>query len=145
MILIDANLLVYAWNRAAPQHGRASTWLQDRLNGLTGVGIPWTSLLAFVRLVSNRRIFERATAVDEAWRQVEEWLGLPNVWIPEPAQRHQEILRTLIPEAGKAEIVPDAYLAALAIEYGLVLQTTDRDFARFSGLRWENPLASEVE
>ena len=140
MILIDANLLVYAWNRDAPQHERSRIWLQERLNDRTGVGISWSTLLAFVRLVSNRRIFERAVPVAEAWRQAEEWLGLPNVWIPEPAQRHQGILRTLIPEAGKAELVPDAYLAALAIEYGLVLQTTDRDFARFSGLQWENPI-----
>ncbi len=144
MILLDANLLVYSWNLGATEHEPAKAWLQDRLNGREGVGIPWSSLLAFVRLVSNRRIFERAIAVEEAWSQVEEWLGLPNVWTPEPAQRHREILSVLIPEAGKAEIVPDAYLAALAIEYGLVLQTTDRDFARFSGLRWENPLASEV-
>ena len=67
-------------------------------------------------------------------------MSLPNVWTPEPAQHHQKILGTLIPEAGKAEILPDAHLAALAIEYGLVLQTTGRDFARLSGLRWENPI-----
>ena len=140
MILLDANLLVYAWNQEAPQHERSSIWLQKRLNDRRGVGISWATLLAFVRLVSNRRIFERAIPVAEAWRQVEEWLELPNVWIPEPAQRHQEILRTLIPEAGRAELVPDAHLAALAIEYGLVLQTTDRDFARFSGLQWKNPI-----
>ena len=141
MILLDANLLVYAWNREAPQHELSCIWLQERLNDRTGVGISWATLLAFVRLVSNRRIFERAVPVAEAWCQVEEWLALPNVWIPEPAQRHQEILRTLILEAGRAEVVPDAHLAALAIEYGLVLQTTDRDFARFGGLQWENPIA----
>lgn len=140
MILVDANLLVYAWNRGAPQHERAGAWLQERLNERTGVGIPWSSLLAFVRLVSNPRIFERALPVDAAWCQVEEWLSLPNVWTPEPAQRHQEILQSLMPETGKSELIPDAHLAALAIEYGLVLQTTDRDFARFSGLRWENPI-----
>ena len=145
MILLDANLLVYAWNRDAALHERANIWLQERLNDRTGVGIPWSTLLAFVRLVSNRRIFERAIPVAEAWRQVEEWLDLPNVWIPEPAQRHQEILRALIPEAGKADVVPDAHLAALAIEYGLVLQTTDRDFARFSGLQWENPISTSKE
>lgn len=140
MILVDANLLVYAWNRHAPQHQPARAWLEDRLNDRTGVGISWAILLAFVRLVSNRRIFERAMPVTEAWRQVEEWLSLPNVWTPEPAQRHQEILRALMPEAAKSELVPDAHLAALAIEYGLVLQTTDRDFARFRGLQWENPI-----
>ena len=141
MILVDVNLLVYAWNREAPEHERASAWLQGRLNDRTGVGISWSTLLAFVRLVSNRRIFERAIPVAEAWRQVEEWLSLRNVWIPEPARRHQEILRSLMPEAGRPELVPDAHLAALTIEYGLVLQTTDRDFARFSGLQWENPIS----
>ncbi len=142
MILLDANLLVYAWNRGAPEHERACAWLQARLNDRTRVGIPWSSLLAFVRLVSNQRIFERALPVDVAWCQVEEWLSLPNVWTPEPAQRHQEILRSLLPETDRSQLVPDAHLAALAIEYGLVLQSTDRDFARFSGLQWENPISA---
>ena len=142
MILLDANLLVYAWNRGAPEHERACAWLQARLNDRTGVGIPWSSSLAFVRLVSNQRIFERALPVEVAWCQVEEWLSLPNVWTPEPAQRHQEILSSLLPQTDRSQLVPDAHLAALAIEYGLVLQSTDRDFARFSGLQWENPISA---
>ncbi|MCH7933396.1 MAG: PIN domain-containing protein [Gemmatimonadetes bacterium] len=142
MILLDANLLVYAWNRGAPEHERACAWLQARLNDRTRVGIPWSSSLAFVRLVSNQRIFERALPVDVAWCQVEEWLSLPNVWTPEPAQRHREILRSLLPQTDRSQLVPDAHLAALAIEYGLVLQSTDRDFARFSGLQWENPISA---
>lgn len=104
------------------------------------MGLPWPSLLAFVRLVSNPRIFERPLSVTEAWSQVEDWLDLPTSWIPEPTDRHRSILASLIPEAGRAELVPDAHLAALAMEYGLVLHTTDRDFSRFTGLRWRNPL-----
>ncbi len=140
MILVDTNLLVYAWNAGSAQHARAAEWLEDRLNGVAAVGLPWASLLGFVRLVSNPRVFHGAMPVEAAWSQVNEWLALPNVFTPEPAQRHREILSSLVPEIGRSEHVPDAHLAALAIEYGLTLQTTDRDFARFSGLRWENPL-----
>ena len=142
MILVDTNLLIYAWNTGSPEHERAAEWLEGRLNGVAAVGLPWASLLGFVRLVTNPRVFEGALPVDTAWAQVDEWLELPNVFTPEPAQRHREILRSLTPEIGRSEHVPDAHLAALAIEYGLTLQTTDRDFARFSGLNWENPLES---
>jgi len=140
MILLDANLLIYAKVESFPQHATARRWLDRKLNGTTGVGLPWPSLLAFVRLVSNPRVFHRPCSVGEAWAQVEAWLELPTAWIPEPTERHHGILDTLIPNAGKAELISDAHLAALAMEYGLILQTTDRDFARFHGLRWENPL-----
>ena len=140
MILLDANILIYAKVESFPQHRLAKQWLDEQLNGTTGVGLPWPSLLAFVRLVSNPRVFDRPCSVGEAWAQVEAWLALPSTWIPEPTDRHKGILDTLIPDASKAELVPDAHLAALAMEYGLVLQTTDGDFARFRGLRWENPL-----
>ncbi len=142
MILVDTNILVYAWNMDASDHERAAAWLQDRLNGVPRVGLPWASLLGFVRLVTNRRIFESPPAVEAAWAQVDEWLSLPNVFTPEPTQRHAEILRRLMPEVGRSNLIPDAHLAALAIEFGLTLQSSDRDFARFSGLKWENPLAA---
>lgn len=131
---------MYARISDFPQHDAARSWLDGELNGRTGVGLPWPSLLAFVRLVSNPRIFERPLSVREAWSQVEEWLDLPSTWVPEPTDRHRSILASLIPEAGRCELIPDAHLAALAMEYGLVLHTTDRDFSRFSGLRWRNPL-----
>ncbi len=142
MILVDTNILVYAWNASASDHERAAAWLEDRLNGVPGVGLPWASLLSFVRLVTNQRIFDTPMPVGDAWSQVEEWLALPNVFTPEPAHRHAEILRSLMPEVGRADLVPDAHLAALAIEYGLTLQSADRDFARFTGLKWENPLVA---
>lgn len=140
MILVDANLLVYAHSRAMPQHQPARRWLDERLNAGAPVGLPWPSLLAFLRLVSDPRIFPRAQHLGQAWRQVEAWLGCENVWIPQPTARHGAILQALLADAGSARLVNDAHLAALAIEHGLTLCSSDRDFARFRGLRWENPL-----
>lgn len=140
MILVDANLLIYARVADFEAHRAARAWLDGELNGRTGVGMPWPSLLAFVRLVSNPRIFVEPLSLQDAWEQVEEWLDLPTTWVPEPTERHRPILASLIPATGKPELVPDAHLAALAMEYGLVLHSTDRDFARFPGLRWRNPL-----
>lgn len=141
MILIDANLLVYAFTPSMPQHEAARVWLDGRLNDTPRVGLPWPSLLAFVRLVSNRRIFDQPVAVTRAWRQVEEWLALESTWIPSPTQKHSSILGGTLSEIGeKAELVPDAHLAALAIEHGLTLCSSDGDFGRFGGLRWHDPL-----
>lgn len=141
MILVDANLLVYAHVASMDQHRAARTWLDDRINDGGRVGLPWPTLLGFVRLVSNPRIFARAETVTHAWRQVEEWLGCDSVWIPQPTERHPEILRGLLGRhALNSNLVPDAHLAALAIEHGLSLCSTDGDFARFDGLEWLNPL-----
>ena len=140
MILVDVNLLVYAKMAPMPEHEAARAWLEGRMSGIEGVGLPWASLLGFVRLTTNPRIFERPLPVDAAWRQIEEWRSLPPVFMPEPAARYPDILGALMREVGGARHVPDAHLAALALEYGLTLQTTDRDFARFSGLSWEDPL-----
>jgi len=138
LILVDANLLVYAKISDYPQHESAREWLDGRLNGSARVGLPWTSLLAFLR----PRLFERPLGISAAWQQVEEWLAVSQVWIPLPTDRHAEVLGELIrstPLAGP--LVSDADLAALAVEHGLVLCSTDGDFARFPGLRQENPLA----
>jgi uncharacterized protein len=142
MILIDANLLVYARVRTTALHEPAREWLDAQLNGTSAVGLPWPSLLAFVRLVTNPRVFERPEAADAAWAQVEAWLDCEPVWIPLPTERHREVLGGLVRgQAVRGNLVPDAHLAALAIEHGLELCSTDGDFARFSGLRWRNPLA----
>jgi|GEM_PF-3007919 len=93
-----------------------------------------------LNLVSNPRMLERSWSVPEAWTQVEEWLDLPVTWVPAPTERHRAIFRSLVPEVGRAGPVPDAPLAALAMEYGLVLCSTDRAFSRFTGLSWRNPL-----
>jgi len=146
MILVDANLLVYAHVTPFPQHDKARAWLNDRLNGTAPVGIPWPSILTFVRLVTNPRIFERPENIEAAWKQAEEWLDCPPVWIPQPTQRHREILGPLLTtQTIRANLVPDAHLAALAIEHALILCSTDGDFGRFQDLRWENPIRDLVE
>jgi hypothetical protein len=141
VILVDANLLVYGHVTSVPQHPAARAWLDGRLNGSAPVGLPWPSLLAFLRLVTNPRIFERPDTWSDAWRQVGEWLDCPSVWIPQPTEQHRGVLGSLLRgQAVRANLVPDAHLAALAIEHGLILCSTDGDFARFPGLRCENPL-----
>jgi uncharacterized protein len=141
LIIVDANLLIYAHERASPEHGVARRWLEARLSGRPRVGLPWPSLVAFVRLVSNPRLVERPTPVSEAWERVREWLGRPQAWVPVAGEEHLFILEQLLRSGGMtSSLVPDAHLAALAIEHGLILCTADRGFARFDGLRWENPL-----
>jgi toxin-antitoxin system PIN domain toxin len=142
VILIDANLLVYAHVSSLPQHEAARAWLDARLNGAAPVGLPWLSLLSFLRLVSNPRVFEQPEPIQDAWRQVIEWLECSPSWVPMPTERHQEVLGPLLAHiGGRPNLVPDAHLAALAIEHGLALCSTDADFARFPGVRWENPIA----
>lgn len=144
MILVDANLLIYAHIATTPQHDAARTWLDSKLNGAAPVGLPWPSLLAFVRLVSNPRIFAKPAPVREAWRQIEAWLDCAPVWIPLPTEHHREALNLLLVQTSlTANHVPDAHLAALAREHGLILCSTDGDFGRFPGLRWENPIAEQ--
>ncbi|MBX3165905.1 MAG: PIN domain-containing protein [Candidatus Eremiobacteraeota bacterium] len=142
MILIDANLLVYAHIAEMNQHQRAHTWLNDRFNDAPPVGLPWTSLLAFLRVVTNPRILQQPRTVEQAWAQVEAWLEAPNSWIPGPTHNHQALLGRYLAAGRGGNAVPDAHLAALATEHGLILQSADRGFARFPGLRWENPLDS---
>ena len=143
MILVDANLLVYAHVEGMPQHERTRNWLDGEINRSRRVGLPWSSLLAFVRLVSNPRVFERPEPIDDAWRQVEAWLDCASVWIPLPTERHRDVLAgTLRETGGRANLVPDADLAALAIQHGLTLCSSDGDFGRFRDLKWFNPLSA---
>ena len=143
MILVDANILVYAAMRVLPQHGTASEWLNRQLSGLSRVGLPWPSLLGFLRVVTNPRVFANPPSTQAAWERVTAWLGCGTVWIPQPMNRHPEVFGRLLSLPGvRANLVHDAHLAALAIEHGLILCSSDGDFARFSGLRWKNPLAA---
>ncbi len=143
MILVDANLLVYAHVRSFPQHAQAREWLDSQLSRGAPVGLPWPSLLAFLRLVTNPRVFQQPEPVTAAWRQVGAWLAAEVVWIPQTTERHATVLGGLLAAAGvQANLVPDAHLAALAIEHGLLLCSADGDFARFPELRWLNPLSA---
>ena len=104
--------------------------------------MPWESLVAFVRLVTNPRVFRSPERTADAWSQVEAWLDAETAWVPTPTPRHRAVFGSILLATGaRAELVPDAHLAALAIEHGLTLVSTDGDFGRFDGLRWENPLA----
>ena len=142
MILVDANILIYAHVESLPQHQIARNWLDQELSGNTRVGLPWPSLLAFLRIVTNPRIFERPESIADAWRQVRGWLSCEVAWTPLPTERHPDVLGELLLVAGvQGDLVPDAHLAALAIEHGLLLCSADSDYARFPGLRWTNPLA----
>lgn len=142
MILVDANLLIYAHVQSFEQHGDAREWLDSQLNGTRRVGLPWPSMLAFVRIVTNPRIFDRPEAVGLAWGQVKDWLECSRTWIPLPTEEHAEILGRMVADASAdGNLVPDAHLAALAVEHGLKLCSCDTDFTRFPDLRWENPLA----
>ncbi|MBO0689808.1 MAG: PIN domain-containing protein, partial [Candidatus Dormibacteraeota bacterium] len=105
------------------------------------VGLPWESLLGFVRLVTNPRVFPRPESIGDAWAQVDAWLTAPLAWVPTATDQHHQVLARLLPVATKAALVPDAHLAAIAIEHGIELASSDGDFARFPGLRWINPLA----
>lgn len=144
MILVDANLLVYAHVSDFAEHEAARTWLDDQLNGPVRVGLPWPSLLAFVRLVTNPRIFERPARMADAWKQVREWLDAPAAWVPTPTTRHADVLEPLLlAGVSRSNLVPDAHLATIALEHGLTVCSTDGDFARFEGVRWENPLIGD--
>jgi len=141
VILVDANLLIYAHVSSFREHERAHAWLDEELNGNARIGLPWSSLLAFVRIVTNPRVLPRPQAIAAAWQQVEAWLDCENAWIPGPTDRHREVLGSLLESAGvKGDLVSDAHLGALALEHGLTVCSTDGDFARFSQVRWLNPL-----
>jgi len=141
LILIDTNILIYSSISDFSQHRGAKDWLEERLNGAARVGLPWPSLLGFLRVTTNHRAVVPSTA--DAWEQVMAWLGCVPVWVPQPTERHPELLGRFLGLPGvRANLVHDAHLAALAIEHGLTLCSTDGDFARFPGLRWENPLAT---
>jgi toxin-antitoxin system PIN domain toxin len=141
VIVIDANLLIYAYDRTLADHKKSLVWLEKVLSGLEAVGLPWQSVSAFLRVITNRRLGARV-AVEQAVHVVEEWLQQPNVQVLAPGDQHWSVLRRMILE-GRASgpLVRDAQIAALTIEFGGVLHTADRDFARFPGLRWQNPLS----
>jgi toxin-antitoxin system PIN domain toxin len=143
--LVDANLLIWAHHRQFAQHERALAWWRDALNATPQVGIPWASILAFLRISTHPRALRRPVSTAVAWSEVRRWLVRPNVWIPAPTERHLSLLEELL-ELGavSGNHVPDADLAALAIEWGLELLTADRDFARYPGLRWRDPLVAPI-
>jgi toxin-antitoxin system PIN domain toxin len=141
--LVDANLLLWAHHRQFAHHDAARDWWATTMSSVPLIGVPWPTTLAFVRISTHPRALERPLTIEEAWGVVDGWLDSPNVWVPVPTERHGEVLaEQLIGGRGTGNHVMDAHLAALAIEWGLELVSADRDFARYPGLRWRDPLAA---
>lgn len=141
MILPDINLLIHAHHTGSPKHKAARAWWDASLAGTEGIGLAWVTILGFVRIATHRGILANPMAPDDACARVEEWLTLPHVHIPVPAEGHLRRLRAHLDRLGTGgNLVTDAHLATLAIERGYTLCSTDADFARFDGLKWVNPL-----
>jgi toxin-antitoxin system PIN domain toxin len=145
-VLLDANLLLWAHHEQFDQHSAARTWLADTLSHIPVVGIPWPTILAFLRISTHPRALTSPLGVTTAWEVAKGWMARSNVRIPVPTERHQAVLGRLLVD-GKAggNHTTDAHLAALAIEWGMELQSADRDFARYPGLRWRDPLSSRTQ
>jgi toxin-antitoxin system PIN domain toxin len=141
-MLVDANILLFAVDHRSPFHDRAREWLTERLNGPGRLGFPWPSLVAFLRISTHPSASDRPLGPPEAWRHISEWLAADPAWIPVPTHRHAQVLGSLISTYHlRGNLIVDADLAALAIEHGLGVASADTDFARFTEVRWENPLA----
>ena len=142
MIIPDINILVHAYNSDSARYEIARRWLEDTFSGSATVGLPWVSILGFIRIMTHRGIMANPMYPREATRRVCQWLVMPAVTIVTPGERHADILFEVLEGLGTAgNLTTDAHLAALAIEYRAQLASTDSDFSRFSGLRWFNPLA----
>jgi toxin-antitoxin system PIN domain toxin len=141
MITPDANIDLYAYNEDAPQHTKAKIWLEEQFSSPDIFGLSWQVITAFLRISTNPKAFPNPFDLKEAVEIVDEWLVLPNLEILTPTSNHWTIFQKLIIEGQtKAAMMMDAHLAALAIEHGATLATTDSDFSKFSGLKTINPL-----
>jgi uncharacterized protein len=142
VIVVDLNLLVYAVNRDSARHVVAKAWWERVLSDDEPVGVPWTVILGFLRVTTSGRVLPKPIRAEQALAIVDDWLARPVVVPLSPSERHWYVLRDLLSDAGTAaNLTTDAHLAALAIENGAELCSTDTDFARFKTLRWRNPLA----
>ncbi len=141
MILLDANILLYAVDATAPKHPVARSFLEQRLSATESTGFSWMALTAFIRIGTNSRVLLNPLTPEEAAGYVDGWLAQPCAVILEPTQSHWEVFRTLLVSGGvNGPLVMDAHIAALAIEHGATLFSSDGDFARFKELNWTNPL-----
>ena len=141
MRIVDLNVLLYATNRDAAQHDVVRAWWERAINDEDSVGLPWVVLLGFLRLATNPRVFPHPLAPDGAAARLDTWLSQENVRVVREKDDHWETLRALLRDTGTAgNLTTDAHLAARALTHDAVLISCDADFARFKGLRWENPL-----
>lgn len=143
MKVVDLNVLLYAVNRDTARHRAAKRWLEQTLSGDETIGIPWVVLLGFLRIATSRRVFPSPLQPDQAIAIVDGWLARPNVIPLAPGEAHWGTLRGVLAQVGTAgNLTTDAHVAALALEVGAEVCSTDADFARFGGVRWVNPLES---
>jgi len=141
VIVLDANLLIYSYNSGSSHHAGARAWLENTLSSIEVVGLPWQAVSAFLRVMTNPKLPAERFDLEQAARIVDLWLAHPNVQVLTPGAGYWPLFRRMVIEGRAAgPRVSDAEIAALTMEYGGVLYTADRDFARFPGLRWKNPL-----
>jgi toxin-antitoxin system PIN domain toxin len=141
VILVDANILLYAEDQLSPLHVQARTWWDAALSGSSPVCLCWRVLGAFIRIGTNPRVFEHPLSLDQSLSRVQSWLDQPCTRIVNPTERHWIVFQRMLREGqAVANLVNDAHLAALALEHGCEIVSTDSDFSRFSGIRWRNPL-----
>jgi toxin-antitoxin system PIN domain toxin len=141
VIVLDANLLIYSYNTGSSHHAGARAWLENTLSSIEVVGLPWQAVSAFLRVMTNPKLPAERFDLEQAARIVDLWLAHPNVQVLTPGVGYWPLFRRMVIEGRAAgPRVSDAEIAALTMEYGGVLHTADRDFARFPGLRWKNPL-----
>lgn len=141
MKIVDLNVLLYAVNANAPHHTHIREWWEQAIDGEETIGLPWVVLLGFLRLATNPNVFPQPLAPDTAIAKVDTWLTQTNTRVVSEKEDHWRILRLVLGESGTAgNLTTDAHLAALAMSYEAVLVSCDSDFARFKGLRWENPI-----
>jgi uncharacterized protein len=144
VILVDANLLLYAYHPRADQHEKSRVWLEAVLSGRELVRFAWLTVWAFIRIATNPRAFEHPLTVAEAEAAIASWLAQPTAGIVEAGERHWDILREVLRQGqATGPLVMDAVLAAIAIEHGATICTTDRDFSRFPNVKWMNPIVSK--
>ena len=142
MILVDANILLYAEDSLQSRHQQARSWWDDQLSGTGVVCLCWTVLSAFIRIGTNPRVFEHPLSLEQALARVQSWLDQPCTRVVRPTERHWTVFQQVLTDGqAVANLVTDAHLAAIAIEHGCELASTDSDFARFPKLKWRNPLA----
>lgn len=140
MKIVDSNILLYAVNQEMPLHNIAREWLDNALSQSETVGFAWLALLSFVRVSTRRGVFTTPLTSDQALDIVRLWLSQPTVTVVEPTRRHLAVVQDLLKPLGVAgNLVPDAHLAALAIEHGATMCSFDNDFSRFAGLQWLDP------
>ena len=145
MKLVDVNVLLYSVNEEAHRHARVRRWWERALSGDESIGLPWLVLSGFLRLSTHPRVFPEPLPVDTALNKVDEWLSARPVAAITEKPGHWLVLRRLLSDAGTAgNLTADMHLAALAITHDAALVSCDGDFARFDGLRWENPLAANA-